>query len=113
MPVPSAAELVVQLHTAVESLEVRYRVGEVTPEDVQSMKSAVDDARLRLWALLNTGTGEDGKAFEERFRLRRAKELCGRISMEIRAGTLPRHPELRELSAVSSELATAIDGVRG
>lgn len=111
--VPSVSELIAQLTAAVESLEVRYRVGEVTPGDVQAMKSTVDDARLRLWSLLNTGTGEDGKAFEERYRLRRAREICGRISQEIRAGSLARHPELSELSAASAELATAIDAVKG
>lgn len=114
MSVPSVSDLVSQLGVAVESLEVRFRVGEVTPPDIQHLKTAVDDARLRLWALLSTGSGEDGRVFEERYRIRRAKELCGRISTEIKAGTLgTRHPELKELNAVTSELALAIDSVKG
>jgi hypothetical protein len=113
MPVTSVAELIAQLNTAVDSLEIRYRVGEVKAGDVESLKSAVDDARLRLWALLNTGTGEDGRAFEERHRIRRAKELCGRISTQVRSGAILADSELTELSAVTSDLARAIDSVKG
>jgi hypothetical protein len=114
MPAPSVTDLISQLDTAVESLEVRFRIGEVTADHVQQLKSAVDDSRLRLWALLKTGTSEEGRAFEERYLIRRAKELCGRLSTEIKAGTISTgHPEYAELSVATSELAQAIDRVRG
>ncbi len=114
MPAQSVTELISQLHAAVESLEVRFRVGEVTADHVQQLKSAVDDSRLRLWALLRSGTSEEGREFEERYLIRRAKELCGRLSTEIKAGTIGTgHPEYAELTAVTAELAQAIDRVQG
>lgn len=114
MRLPSDADLIAQLNLSVDSIEVRFRVGEVTAPQLHELKSAIDDARLRLWGMLNTTTGDDGVLFEERHKIRRARELCGRLSNELKAGSFKAQgAELEELLGVTSELSRAIDAVKG
>jgi hypothetical protein len=77
MPQPSLANEVANLHATLQALESRVASGEVPPEGLTDFKSAVDDLRLRLWGLMIVGTANDSRAFQERFRLRRTKEICG------------------------------------
>jgi hypothetical protein len=109
MPGPSVVELIAQLNFAVESLEVRFYTGEVDVHDVEDLKGTIDDARLRLWTLLTTPEGGDRVTFEERFRMRRAREICGRVAKDLEGKkTLARHPEFRELAETNRDLARAI-----
>ncbi|MGH7579967.1 MAG: hypothetical protein ACREM9_07330, partial [Gemmatimonadales bacterium] len=54
----------------------------------------------------------DYRAFQERFRLKRTREICQGVAGELRAGTLGnRHEELRPLAEAASDLARAIVAV--
>jgi hypothetical protein len=109
MPQPSLANEVANLHATLQSVESRVASGEVPPEGLVDFKSSVDDLRLRLWGLMSAGTANDYRAFQERFRLRRTKEICEGVARELRAGTLSnRHEELRPLGDAASDLARAI-----
>ena len=109
MPQPSLANEVANLHAILQALESRVASGEVPPEGLADFKSSVDDLRLRLWGLMSAGTANDYRAFQERFRLRRTKEICEGVAAELRAGTLSnRHEELRPLAEAASDLARAI-----
>ena len=72
----SFEEQVATFNTVLQAIETRVASGEVGREDVADFKSTVDDLRLRLWSLLGTGSANDYRVFQERFRLRRAKEIC-------------------------------------
>ncbi|HEV8613804.1 MAG TPA: hypothetical protein VGQ73_09835 [Gemmatimonadales bacterium] len=110
MPGPSVVELISQLNFAVESLEVRFHTGEVEVRDIEELKGTIDDARLRLWSLLTIPADADRVAFEERFRIRRARELCGRLARDLEAKKIrAREPEFAELAETNRSLARAIE----
>jgi hypothetical protein len=112
MPEPSLANEVANLHSTLQALESRIASGEVPVGDLAEFKSSVDDLRLRLWGLMSAGTANDYRAFQERFRLKRTKEICEGVAEELRAGTLSnRHEELGPLAAAAGELARAIVAV--
>jgi hypothetical protein len=109
MPGPSVVELISQINYAVETIEIGVRNGAVRIADIADLKGTIDDARLRLWSLMNQPVDDDSLAFEERFRLRRAREICGRLASDLQAGRIvPRHPEFTELREISRTLSTAI-----
>ena len=109
MPGPSIVELISQISFAVETIEIGVRNGTVKTEEIADLKGTLDEARLRLWSLMNTPAEEDSLAFEERFRMRRAREICGRLAAGLTAGRISsRHPEFSELREISRSLAHAI-----
>ena len=109
MTQPSVAEQFTSLHHTLESLESRIASGEVPVEGLADFKSSVDDFRLRLWGLLSAGSANDYRAFQERFRLRRTREICQGVATELRSGTLsPRHEELPTLGQAADDLARSI-----
>jgi len=108
MPGPSVVELIAQINLAVESLEVRFRVGEVVPGDIEDLKGTVDDARLRLWALLKASA--DDPEFEERFRIRRMAELCTRLAAGLDAELIgPRNKGFKELVSANAKLSKSLE----
>jgi len=55
-------------------------------------------------------SADDYKGFQERFRIRRGKEMCRSLEGDLRAGKLSsRHPELPELGAAARDLVTTVD----
>jgi len=111
MPDPALAGQLTALTTALESFEARIISPEVPKEALSGLKSAVDDLRLRLWGVLSTGTADDYRAFQERFRLRRAAEVCEAIESELGTGLMsPRHEELRRLGEAALALSQRIEG---
>ena len=97
------------LTAALSSFEARIITEEVPKEALAGLKSAVDDLRLRLWGVLSTGSADDYRAFQERFRLRRATEICNDIESELGTGLMnPRHEELQKLAEAASGLAQRI-----
>jgi hypothetical protein len=110
----SFADQVTTFHTILEAIETRVASGEVPREAVADFKSSVDDLRLRLWSVLGTGSANDYRAFQERFRLRRAKEICRGLEDDLQAGALnPRHEELLPLGQAAGSLAGHIVALTG
>jgi hypothetical protein len=106
----SFAEQVATFNTLLETIEARVAGGQVAREAVADFKSSVDDLRLRLWSVLGTGSANDYRAFQERFRLRRAREICRGLEDDLQAGALnPRHDELRPLGQAAGSLAGRIE----
>jgi hypothetical protein len=112
MSQPAFAAQVASFHTTLQAIEARVVSGEVPHEAVADFKSSVDDLRLRLWGVLSAGSANDYRAFQERFRLRRAKEICRGLEEELETGALnPRHEELRPLGQAATGLARRIEEV--
>lgn len=109
MAQPTFTEQITSLNRTLQSLESRIASGEVPAEGLADFKSSVDDFRLRLWGLLSAGSANDYRAFQERFRLRRTREICQGVADELRGGTLsPRHEEIPALGDAAGELARVI-----
>jgi hypothetical protein len=109
MAQPTFSDQITSLNHTLQALESRIANGEVPTEGLADFKSSVDDFRLRLWGLLSAGSANDFRAFQERFRLRRTREICQSVAGELRAGILnPRHEELPTLGQAAGDLARSI-----
>ncbi len=103
------ADQVAAFGAALAALEATLADGDVPPEAVAGFKRSVDDLRLRLWSVLSTGSANDYRAFQERFRLQRATEICHGLEDDLRAGAIsPRHEELAALGRAAGGLAAIL-----
>ena len=95
----------------VQELEQRIATGEVPPEGVESFKAAIDDIRLRLWALLASAyEPENRRASMQRFRLRRALDVCRGVSKDLASGELDlHHAELGEMRVAADHLVLQVE----
>ena len=108
MTQPSFAEQVAALNLLLGEIEGRVAQGEAPDQALAEFKGAVDELRLRLWAILGAGSANDYRGFQEQFRLRRALDICRGIERDLRQGALsPRHDELAPLGEVAAALARA------
>ena len=107
---PSFGEHVATLNSTLRAIEVRLALGRAPVEGLEDFKSTLDDMRLRLWGLLGAAGGEDYKGFQDRFRIRRATEICRGLGGDLRAGSVSgRHAELTSLREAAAELGQSID----
>jgi hypothetical protein len=109
---PSFAQQMATLNSTLRAIEVRLALGRPPAEGFEEFKSALDDMRNRLWGLLST-TGDDYRTFQERFRIRRATELCRGLGLDLRSGSVSgRHAELPQLRESTNELGQSIEHAR-
>jgi hypothetical protein len=108
MAEPSFGDQISTLNSTLRAIEVRLALGRSPVEGMEDFKSSLDDMRIRLWGLLG-GTGGD-QGFQERFRLRRATEMCRGLGADLRSGSVSgRHPELNALKDAARELSKSIE----
>ena len=104
---------VARLNLSVQELEVRIESGAVPPSNLGDVKSAIDDVRLRIWGLLNASHAQDLVAFQERFVIRRTRELVSRVEATLRRGQMREHTEeLDELRDAALRLTHTVDTAR-
>ena len=76
---------------------------------MQDTVRKIDEARMRIWAVLTASDDEDPSGFLERFRLRRAIEICRAVERDLADGTMKSWPkEISELRAVTDQLAKTL-----
>ena len=95
----------------VRDLEQRVSSGEIPPEGLETFKAAIDDIRLRLWALLaSSNEPGDRTASMQRFRLRRAIDVCRTASADLDSGRLDlHHAEVAELPLAADHLVRQVE----
>jgi hypothetical protein len=109
----SFADQMATLNSTLRAIEVRLALGRAPVESLEEFKSALDDMRLRLWGLLGAAGGDESRAFQERFRIRRATEMCRGLAGDLRSGSVSgRHSELPRLQESAVELSQAIEQAR-
>lgn len=103
------------IRATVQSIEAKLRHGDLPDEGLDDLKAAIDDARLRLWAVISAAGSGDPEPVLLRFRLRRATEICRAVSSDLDAGTLGMHQrELLELREAAQQLADRVTAsIRG
>ena len=107
---PSFGEHVANLNSTLRAIEVRLALGRAPVEGLEDFKSALDDMRLRLWGLLGAAGDDDYKNFQERFRIRRATEMCRALGTDLRSGSISgRYAELNNLRDAAAELGQSIE----
>jgi hypothetical protein len=106
------AELKVRLHMmqdTVRKIEAEVAEGTIPAEGMEDFKRAIDEARMRIWAVLTASSDEDPSGFLERFRLRRAIEICRAVERDLADGSMKGWPkELSELRGIVDQLGKTI-----
>jgi hypothetical protein len=104
------AETTRTIRATVQAIEDKLRHGSVPEEGLDDFKAAIDDARLRLWAVISAVGSRDPEALLLRFRLRRAAEICRSVIADLDAGTLGQHQrELLELRETARAMVDRVD----
>ena len=110
MPDAELAKLIGNIKAVLESMETQVERGRVSNETLAAMKSSVDEVRLRLWAIMSAASSGEYETFLERFRLRRATEICRGLADDIGAGRVgSQHTELKTLGEAAGALAWALN----
>lgn len=108
----NSAELksrITSMQETIQKIEKEVAAGAIPPEGTEDFKCAVDEARMRIWAVLTAATSDDPEAFLERFRLRRAIEISRAVLRDLDEGGMRGHTaELTELQAVAQDLSVRI-----
>ena len=106
------AELKVRLHMmqdTVRKIEAEVSDGTIPVEGMEDFKRAIDEARMRIWAVLTASGDVDPTGFLERFRLRRAIEICRAVERDVADGSMRTWPkEISELRAVTEDLGRTL-----
>ena len=110
MPDAELARQVGNIKAVLESIETQVARGKVPPDTLGSVKSSVDEVRLRLWAIMSAASSGEYENFVERFRLRRATEICRGLADDIAAGKLGTdYAEFVALDAAARALLAALN----
>lgn len=105
MPEQSPLPAVVTLRSSLKTIDEQLGSGALTPDRVEDIKSAIDDIRFRLWGVLTASDPAEYQAFRERFRLRRATEICHGLALDVSEQRLtPTHREVAELRSALQQL---------
>jgi hypothetical protein len=106
---PNVQDELSRMRVILQGLEERLHTGEVPPEGLAEFKSTVDDIRLRVWALLTAAGSQAPRDTAERFRLRRAAELCRALTKELGTGAMSSgHAEWPEVQEAAAQLQATI-----
>jgi hypothetical protein len=112
MAEPSFAQQIATLNSTLRGIEVRLALGRPPVEGFEEFKSVLDDMRHRLWDLLSL-TDDEERTLQERFRIRRATELCRGLVGDLRSGAVTgRHSDLSGLQESVVELGQSIERAR-
>lgn len=94
------------LRAGLQAVEARLGRGDIPRQGLEDVKSAVDEMRLRLWAVLSASSSGDLEGTLVRLRLRRAVEICRTALRDLENDPLGAHQrELRELREVTAQVA--------
>ena len=106
---PALASQVNSIRLTLQAVESQVGNGRIQKRALDDLKSAVDEIRLRIWAIMSAAAeGSDGLALQ-RFRLRRAIESCESLDQEFEAGTMSaRHRECPILLSALGKLNTSL-----
>jgi hypothetical protein len=105
---------VAAIDATLQTLEDQVAQGDVATPGLEAFKSALDELRLRAWGLLMATNADDPQGFQERFRIRRGKDMCRALCGDLQVGKLSgRHPDLPELGAAAHDLVAMVDDARG
>lgn len=98
------------MRLTLQAVEMQLGSGGLHAAALDDLKSAVDDIRLRIWAIMSAAAeGNDGLAIE-RFRLRRGIDMCSKLSQEFRTGSIGTvHREAMTLRDEAVRLGRSID----
>jgi hypothetical protein len=106
-------DLLAALQAAIRGLEARSGTDAVSVKELERVKVTLDDIRLSLWMHLQRLHVDDVAGFEQKFRVRRAVELCSRLKADLDTHLLDAaRPEFADLWIVANDLSRSIQTSR-
>jgi hypothetical protein len=106
---PELNKQVGNIKAVLESIEAQVARGRVPAETLGQIKSSVDEVRLRLWAIMSAAGTGNYETFVQRFRLRRATEICRELAADITSGKVASdHAEMQALGEAARALAASL-----
>jgi hypothetical protein len=104
---------VATISSTLRTLEEQVAHGETITPGLENFKSALDELRLRAWGLLMATAADDPRGFQAHFRILRGRDMCRALIADLETGKLSgRQPELPELAAAATDLATTVERAR-
>ena len=104
----SFSKEIANVRALLQSIDARFAAADVPRADIEEIKGAVDDMRLRIWASMTAASSDDPGVLV-RFRVRRAVDICRGVLGDLRAGKVEADlPELAQLGGLARELQAAI-----
>ncbi|NOT09081.1 MAG: hypothetical protein HOP28_12850 [Gemmatimonadales bacterium] len=102
-----------ELNRAIQATAPIGADGQDAVPNLEELKRGLDDMRLSLWGRLQAAHTDDVRGFEEKFRIRRATELCVRLTADLKAQLMnPAHAEFADLWIGVVELGKTIQAAR-
>ncbi len=99
---------VVAMRRLCEDVNSAIARGDLPADTMADLKAVVDDARLRLWASMESAKSGD-PVWAQEFWLERAADMCRSASQLLERGELERHsPRAGQLHAAVDHLATLL-----
>ena len=99
------------MRASLQTIEGQLARGDVRGQGLEDLKMGVDDLRLRIWAIMAAATSGESGALE-RFRVRRAIDVLGKMRDELMAGAIdPADPEVAALKGAAQRLLKALESV--
>ncbi len=96
---------VTAMRETMRRIEQEAVTGAVPAEALEDFKRAVDEARMRIWASLTAANTDDPQAFLQRFRVRRAIDICRSVVKDLaEGGVRSDRAELAELQAIARQI---------
>ena len=108
----TVSDYVRSMRAALQMIDLQLDRSKLSAAGIADLKAEVDNMRLRIWAIMASEQSKDGPLSLERFRLRRAIEIIGKVALDLEAGQMSaEHPELVRLRDLAHRLQEAIGAV--
>ena len=106
-------DYVSSMRASLQMIDLQLDRSRISVEGIADLKAEVDNMRLRIWAIMASEQGKEGPVSLERFRLRRAIEITGKVAEDLEGGKMSgKHPELVRLRDLTHRLQQAIRTVQ-
>ena len=101
------------MRASLQMLDLQLGRSQFAAEGIADLKREIDNMRLRIWAIMAAQAEQQPPGSLERFRLRRAIEICSTVADELERGEMAAgHPELDTLNELGPRLTRAIRSAR-
>jgi hypothetical protein len=90
------------MRASLQMIDLQLDRSKLSRAGIADLKSEVDNMRLRIWSIMASEMANEGPGGLDRFRIRRAIEITGKICDDMERGTMARdHSELEDLKRLS------------
>jgi len=98
------------LRTLCDQIDAAIARGGLPASEVNDLKRAIDETRMRVWASMEAGRSGD-PAWVQEFWSQRVAETCVAMVQRVERGEIdPRSPRAEEVRAAAARLVSSLSG---